>query len=170
LKQQAEQRERGEEIDRQRGLEEKKEKKEAAIAAGPTRKSSRSATAQKAQQPDELKSVTKSRSSAGTKATKKKGEKMDIANYFKGGELDTNMSTAEALKQAQEADEAGETEAGVTSITKPSASARQPELVTGCILRDYQVHVLQVSILIKARWVRVADKFVRKWIKWDFGR
>ena len=47
LKQQAEARERGEELDRQKRLEEHKVKKEAAIAAGPTRKSSRAATARK---------------------------------------------------------------------------------------------------------------------------
>jgi hypothetical protein len=52
--------------------------------------------------------------------------------------LDTDLSTSDALKQAQE--EEAETDVGVTAVTKPSASARQPELVTGCVLRDYQVH------------------------------
>ena len=62
---------------------------------------------------------------------------MNIADYFKKKELDTDLSTTDALKQAQE--EVGETDAGITAVTKPSASARQPELVTGCVLRDYQV-------------------------------
>src|SRR5579862_9416097 len=43
-KQQSEARERGEEIDRRKRLSENKVKKEAAIEAGPTRKSSRTAT------------------------------------------------------------------------------------------------------------------------------
>jgi len=140
LKQQTEARKRGEELDRQRRLEENKAKKEAAIAAGATRKSSRTATVEKTEQTAERTSRRKSRAGATTKPTVKKGGKMNIADYFNKKELNTELTTTEALKQAQkEAEEAAETDAGVTSITKPSPSARQPELVTGGVLRDYQV-------------------------------
>jgi ATP-dependent DNA helicase len=139
LKQQNDAKERGEEIDRQKRLEENKAKKEAAIAAGATRKSSRTSTAQKSEQSTEHASPKKTRASTKPAQTKK-GEKMNIADYLNKKELGTDLSTKDALKRAQvEAEEAGELDAGVTTITKPSASARQPELVTGCVLRDYQV-------------------------------
>jgi ATP-dependent DNA helicase len=138
LKQQAEARERGEELDRQKRLEENKVKKEATIAAGATRKSSRTATAEKSEQTKEHLSPKKSRpTAAAAKGKKKRGGKMNIADYFKKKELDTDLTTTDALKQAQE--EVDETDAGITAVTKPSPSARQPELVTGCVLRDYQV-------------------------------
>ena len=137
LKQQAEQKERGEELDRQKRLEENKAKKEATIAAGATRKSSRSATAEKSKLTNEHLSPKKSSHSAVPIKSKKKGATMNIANYFNKKELATDMSTSDALKQAQE--EEIQTDAGITAVTKPSASARQPELVTGCVLRDYQV-------------------------------
>jgi ATP-dependent DNA helicase len=141
LKQQTEAREYGEELDRQRRLEENKAKKEATIAAGATRKSSRTATVEKSEQTTGHLSPKKSRPTTATsKGKKKPSGKMSIADYFKKKELDTDLSTKDALKQAQkEADELGETDAGITAVTKPSASARQPELVTGCVLRDYQV-------------------------------
>src|SRR5947207_8181881 len=53
LKQQAEARERGEELDRRKLLEQNKVKKEAIIAAGATRKSSRTATVDKSNQRSE---------------------------------------------------------------------------------------------------------------------
>jgi ATP-dependent DNA helicase len=134
LKQQAEARERGEEIDRQNRLAENKAKKEATVAAGAIRKSSRTANADNVESAEHV-SPKKTRGAA-TKGKKKTG-KLNIAEYFNSQELDTGLSTADALKQAQE--EAGEVDAGVTAVTKPSASARQPELVTGCVLRDYQV-------------------------------
>ena len=122
-------------------------KKEATIAAGATRKSSRTATAEKSEQTKEHLSPKKSRPTAATaKGKKKPSGKMNIADYFKKKELDTDLSTMDALKQAQEeVDGLGETDAGITAVTKPSPSARQPELVTGCVLRDYQVpsHVLR---------------------------
>jgi hypothetical protein len=68
---------------------------------------------------------------------------MNIANYFDKKELSTDLSTTEALKQ--EAEEISETDAGITAVTKPSASARQPELVTGCVLRDYQVRYTRLD-------------------------
>jgi ATP-dependent DNA helicase len=136
LNQQTEAKERGEELDRQRRLEENKVKKEATIAAGATRKSSRVAVANQSEnQPQDHISPKKARAAKGTK---KKGGKMNIANYFDKKELETNLSTTDALKQAQE--DMGDAKAEITAITKPSASARQPELVTGCVLRDYQVH------------------------------
>src|SRR5271170_956633 len=64
LKQQAEARERGEELDRQKRLGENKIKKEAAIAAGATRKSSRTATAAKSENTIEPVSPKKSRGAA----------------------------------------------------------------------------------------------------------
>jgi ATP-dependent DNA helicase len=138
LKQQAEARERGEELDRQKHLAENKAKKEAIIAAGATRKSSRTGTTENMELAAEHVSPKKTRAAA-TKG-KKKNDKLDISQYFDNKELDTGLSTADALKQAQEeAEEAGDVDAGVTAVTKPSASARQPELVTGCVLRDYQV-------------------------------
>jgi ATP-dependent DNA helicase len=137
LKQQAEQKERGEELDRQKRLEENKTKKEATITAGATRKSSRTATAEKSEAAtNDHVSPRKSRLAAPPSKSKKKGGTMNIADYFNKKELDTDLSTSDALKQAQE--EEAETDAGITAVTKPSASARQPELVTGCVLRDYQ--------------------------------
>jgi ATP-dependent DNA helicase len=138
LKQQTESRERGEEIDRQKRLAENKAKKDAAIEAGPTRKSSRTATAEKSENVSEHVSPKKATRAAAKTAPKgKKGEKMTIADYFNKKELDTDMNTAQALEAARNEEE--ETDVGVTAVTKPSASARQPELVTGCVLRDYQV-------------------------------
>lgn len=143
LKQQTEAKERGEELDRQKRLEDNKTKKEAAIAAGPTRKSSRTATAENSEHLAEHVSPKKATRGAAPKSAgkgKRQAGKVNIASYFNKQELDTELSTTEALKQArEEAAEAGETDAGVTAITKPSASARQPELITGCVLRDYQV-------------------------------
>jgi ATP-dependent DNA helicase len=141
LKQQAEARERGEELDRQKRLTENKEKREAVVVAGATRKSSRTATAENSEHTAEHVSPRKStRAAAAPAKIKKKSGKMNIADYFNKKELDTGLSTTDALKQAQEeAEEMGEVDAGVTAVTKPSASARQPELVTGCVLRDYQV-------------------------------
>jgi len=139
LKQQSEHRERGEEIDRQRRQADSKTKKEAIVAAGPTRKSSRTATVSAQDQPEKA-------SPKKTRATTKAKKKTDISDYFKKEELDElhgiELSTKEALKQAQE-EAQEELVAGVTAITKPSASARQPELVTGCVLRDYQLAGLE---------------------------
>ena len=82
---------------------------------------------------------------------------MSIADYFNKKELDTDLSTTDALKQAQEeVEQMGETDAGITAVTKPSASARQPELVTGCVLRDYQVLPRLEGLTIACR-VRMAD-------------
>jgi ATP-dependent DNA helicase len=152
LKQQAEQKERGEELDRQKRLEGNKTKKEATIAAGATRKSSRTTTAEKSEATNDHVSPRKSRLAAPPSKSKKKGGTMNIANYFNKKELDTDLSTSDALKQAQK--EEAETEAGITAVTKPSASARQPELVTGCVLRDYQVPKPQR---------RVAENSLRDW-------
>src|SRR5208282_4992145 len=117
LKQQAEARERGEELDRQKRLEEAKIKKEAAIAAGPTRKSSRAATVEKSEHTTEHLSPKKSRATATTpKGKKKPSGKMNITDYFKKKELDTDLSTKDALKQAQA--EMEETDAGITAVTK----------------------------------------------------
>ena len=159
LKQQAETRERGEELDRQKRLEENKVKKEAAIAAGATRKSSRTTTVDKSEQVKEHVSPKKSRgtATATSKGKKKAAGKMSIADYFNKKELDTDLSTTDALKQAQEeVEQMGETDAGITAVTKPSASARQPELVTGCVLRDYQVLPRLEGLTIACR-VRMAD-------------
>lgn len=145
LKQQSEARERGEELDRQKRLTENKQKREAVVAAGATRKSSRTATAENTAAHVEQESPKKSRASKAstskaTSAKGKKGGKMSIASYFNKKDLGTGLSTKDALKQAQEeAEEADADDVGVTAVTKPSASARQPELVTGCVLRDYQV-------------------------------
>ena len=145
LKQQAEARERGEELDRRKRLEENKVKKEATIAAGATMKSSRTATAHKSDQTAQRGSSKKNR--VTTTKVKRKTEKMEIGNYFDKEELDTDLSIADALKKAQEeTGEMGETDAGITAVTKPSASARQPELVTGCVLRDYQVTYFLVCL------------------------
>lgn len=138
LKQQAEQKERGEELDRQKRLDDNKAKKEATVAAGATRKSSRTATAEKSETANDHVSPRKSRLTAAPNKQKKKGGTMNIASYFNKKELDTGLSTSDALKQAAQEEDA-ETDVGVTAVTKPSASARQPELVTGCVLRDYQV-------------------------------
>ena len=154
LKQQAEAKERGEELDRRRRLEETKAKKEAAIAAGATRKSSRTATAEKAGKSEKRASPKKSR--ATTVTPSKKSRKMNIADYFDKKELDTKLSTTEALKQAQKEHELGEPDAGITTVTKPSPSARQPELVTGCVLRDYQALDLPM-LLTLARWTGMVD-------------
>jgi hypothetical protein len=154
LKQQSETRERGEEIDRQKRLAGNKEKREAVVAAGATRKSSRTAPAEN---PSHIESESPRKSSRANKpiangpkgmtAKGKKGGKMSIANYFDKKELDTGLSTADALKQAQAEAEAEDADnVGVTAVTKPSASARQPELVTGCVLRDYQVLSLNAEI------------------------
>src|SRR5579859_2646516 len=114
LKQQSEARERGEELDRQKRLTENKEKREAVVAAGATRKSSRTATAENtaAAAHVEQHSPKKARGGnkgAATKSSKaastgkeKKGGTMNIANYFNKKELDTGLSTADALKQARE--------------------------------------------------------------------
>jgi len=146
LKQQSEARERGEEMDRQKRLAENKEKREAVVAAGSTRKSSRTVTAESTAHHIEQESPKKSRGNKGTSslsktapAKGKKGGKMNIASFFNKKELDTELSTADALKQAQQDAEEADGDVGVTAVTKPSASARQPELVTGCVLRDYQV-------------------------------
>jgi len=154
-KQQSEARERGEEIDRRKRLSENKVKKEAAIEAGPTRKSSRTATVESSEHTTEHVSPKKPTRAAVKNAPKsKKGSKLSIASYFDKKELDTDMNTAEALEAARKEEE--EIDSGVTAVTKPSASARQPELVTGCVLRDYQVD-LQPTLLILARWSRMAD-------------
>ena len=180
LKQQSEARERGEELDRQKRLTENKEKGEAVVAAGATRKSSRTATAENTTAAHvEQESPKKARGGnkgAATKSTKvattakgKKGGTMNIASYFNKKELDTGLSTADALKQARE--EAEEADVGVTAVTKPSASARQPELVTGCVLRDYQVISLRYSgDLMVACWVRMADKSIRERIERNISR
>lgn len=140
LKQQSEAKERGEELDRQKRLEDNKVKKEATIAAGATRKSSRTAATSEKTEHIAEHVVSPRKSRTATKGKKKGGGKMNIADYFNKRELDTELSTTDALKLAQEGgDEMGDTDAGITAVTKPSASARQPELVTGCILRDYQV-------------------------------
>ena len=156
LKEQAEHKERGEELDRQKRLEEKKAKKEATIAAGATRKSSRTATVEKSEHANEHVSPRKSRLTASQNKSKKKGGSMNIASYFNKKELATDLSTADALKQAAQEEEA-ETDVGVTAVTKPSASARQPELVTGCVLRDYQVGSLNETWLRVARGTGMAD-------------
>ena len=159
LKQQAEARERGEELDRQKRLEENKAKKEAIIAAGATRKSSRTTTIDKSEHVKEQISPKKSRGTATAtgKGKKKATGKMSIADYFNKKELDTDLTTTDALKKAQEeVDQMGETDAGITAVTKPSASARQPELVTGCVLRDYQVPP-HLEVLKTACRVGMAD-------------
>jgi len=139
VKQQNEAKERGEELDRQKRLEENKSKKEATIAAGATRKSSRTGTTTHATVTSPKKKTKLTAPPKGKKKTVAAG-KMNIGNYFIEKELKTELSTTDALKQAQEEiEENGETEAGITAVTNPSASARQPELVTGCVLRDYQV-------------------------------
>ena len=159
LRQQTEAKERGEELDRQKRLEENKAKREATIAAGATRKSSRATTAEKSGQPAERVSPKKSRAAAPEKG-KKKAAKMNIADYFNKKELNTGLSTADALKKAQEeAEEIGNTDAGVTAVTKPSPSARQPELITGCVLRDYQVRYSLQPLTI-ARWCGMVDQLV----------
>ena len=147
LKQQAEARERGEELDRKRRLEDTKAKKEAAIAAGPTRKSSRTAAAVAQKAPHEAEQhVSPTKKAKATTAKAKRGSgKMKIADFFNKKELDTGLSTKEALKQAHEESE----DFGVTAVTKPSASARQPELITGCVLRDYQAP----RPLLYSRWL-----------------
>jgi len=158
LKQQTEAKERGEELDRQKRLEENKVKKEAAIAAGATRKSSRTATTEKSETTSDH--ISPKKSKAPIKG-KKKGGKMNIADYFNKKELGIDLSTTDALKKAQEeVDGTGDTDAGVTAVTKPSPSARQPELVTGCVLRDYQVPLSVKSVLIVACWARMVDKSV----------
>lgn len=140
LKQQSEARERGEELDRQRRLEDNKAKKEAAIAAGPMRKSTRTQKSDKEPEPetkirDDLHTSPTKKGKTATDKGKKSGGKMKIADYFDKKELDTELSTKDALEKAREELD----DVGVTAVTKPSASARQPELVTGCVLRDYQV-------------------------------
>jgi ATP-dependent DNA helicase len=158
LKQQSEARERGEEVDRQKRLAENKEKREAVVAAGATRKSSRAATAENTAHVEQ-ESPKKSRASKSTASASKaapakgkKGGKMSIAHYFNKKELDTGLSTTGAFKQAREEVEDGDVDVGVTTVTKPSASARQPELVTGCVLRDYQVLSFNLRVLIAACW------------------
>jgi ATP-dependent DNA helicase len=135
LKQQAEARERGEELDRQRRLEDNKTKKEAAITAGPTRKSTRTTVTRTPQaEPEHTFAAKKTKAAIATTTRKKTNGKLNILDYFNKKDLDTELNTKDALEQAQE-----EENVGVTAVTKPSASARQPELVTGCVLRDYQV-------------------------------
>lgn len=146
LKQQSDARERGEELDRQRRLEDNKAQKQATIAAGSTRKSSRhTGPENKPEEKEEHASPTK-KGKAPTAAKGKKGDKggkMNIADYFDTKELETGLSTKDALKKAQEEELE---DVGVTAVTKPSASARQPELVTGCVLRDYQVSTISPSL------------------------
>src|ERR1700694_170978 len=106
LKQQAEARERGEELDRQKRLAENKAKKDATVAAGATRKSSRTGNVENIE-PTEHVSPKKTRATA-TKG-KKKGGKLNLGDYFDKKELDIGLSTTDALKQAQaEAEEMGE--------------------------------------------------------------
>jgi ATP-dependent DNA helicase len=149
LKQQSEARERGEELDRQRRLEDSKAQKQATIAAGPTRKSSRHKgpenKPEEKEEKEEHTSPTKKGKAAAVAKGKKgeKGGKMNLADYFNKKELETELTTKDALKKAQEEELE---DVGVTAITKPSASARQPELVTGCVLRDYQVPPIVPSL------------------------
>jgi ATP-dependent DNA helicase len=155
LKQQSEARERGEELDRQRRLEDSKAQKQATIAAGPTRKSSRHKdpenTSEKEEKEEHTSPTKKGKAAAVAKGKKgEKGGKMNLADYFNKKELETELSTKDALKKAQEEELE---DVGVTAITKPSASARQPELVTGCVLRDYQV--LSIPLLCAARVLTV---------------
>ena len=80
LKQQAEAKERGEELDRQKRLEENKVKKEAVIAAGATRKSSRTTTAEKSETTSDH--ISPKKSKAPIPRGKKKGGKMNIARLL----------------------------------------------------------------------------------------
>jgi ATP-dependent DNA helicase len=150
LKQQSEARERGEELDRQRRLEDNKAQKQATIASGPTRKSSRhKGPENKPEEEVEHTSPTKKGKAPAAAKGKKgdKGGKINIADYFDKKELETGLSTKDALKKAQEEELE---DVGVTAVTKPSASARQPELVTGCVLRDYQVSPISSSLCGKS--------------------
>jgi ATP-dependent DNA helicase len=155
LKQQSEARERGEELDRQRRLDDNKAQKQATIAAGPTRKSSRykgpEAKAEEREDKQPTTPTKKGKAAAAAKGKKgDKGGKVNITEYFNKKELGTELSTKDALKKAQEEELE---DVGVTAVTKPSASARQPELVTGCVLRDYQV--LSIPLLCAARVLTV---------------
>jgi ATP-dependent DNA helicase len=144
-KQQAEAKSRGEALDR---AAEAKSKKENAVPTAATRKSTRTAAAEPAPEtgPSLRKTRTPTEPAQETKTSprktrappKKKAGKTTIADYFSKKDLQTDLSTTEALDKARE-EGGSETDVGVTAVTKPSASARQPELITGCVLRDYQV-------------------------------
>src|SRR5271169_6231749 len=121
LKQQAEAKSRGEALDR---AAESKSKRESALASGPTRKSSRVAAPDRSSENNPGTSPRKQRV-----PQKKKTGKTSIADYFSRKDLQTELSTEEALQKArkEETSEEEGTDVGVTAVTKPSASARQPE-------------------------------------------
>ena len=72
----------------------------------------------------------------------KKNDKSNIADYFKKHKLDERSggpSVAEALEQAAGQDAAGSTNIGAQELR----SARQPDLVTGGVMRGYQLEGLE---------------------------
>ncbi len=86
--------------------------------------------------------VKGSKDGQGRKKRAARGGKYDITDYLDVSELVTSKSTAQALKD-------NEDEEITSDVTKPSASARQPDLITGAVLRDYQVNLCVVKILIQ---------------------
>ena len=73
-----------------------------------------------------------------------------ISDYFSLERSSETKSVSQALHDAQKEcndktnmNGGNDPVDGINSITKPSASARQPDEVTGCVLRDYQLAGLE---------------------------
>jgi ATP-dependent DNA helicase len=133
MKQQQQMRDKAEEMDKKQKAENSGQVKTEKVknTTEILRKSSRAAAIPAAPE-KEVVSVKKSRQT-------KKGQKTtNISDYYSKEELQDTTTTAQALATAVE--EAGETRLGEQKDLK---SARQPKLITGGVMREYQLQGLE---------------------------
>lgn len=134
MKQQQQMREKAEEMDKKQKAEDSKHLKteNARNTTEVLRKSSRATTTPAAPEKEVVLVKKKARQP-------KKGQKTtNISDYYSKEELQDTTTTAQALATAVE--EAGETRLGERKDLK---SARQPKLITGGIMKEYQLQGLE---------------------------
>ncbi|CUS09085.1 unnamed protein product [Tuber aestivum] len=134
MQQQQAMRKRAEAIDKKQKaeMEEEAAKADGSVKVENVRKSSRTAGASSTEQESH---TTKAKRRLGRPAKK---ETANISDYFTKDELKGAGNTAQALASAVE--EAGETKLGQQKDLK---SARQPKLITGGIMKEYQLQGLE---------------------------
>lgn len=135
-KQQQAMKEKAEEEDQKR-MKDKAPKEAAKAKPAPARKSGRTAAVAPANE-DEL--------SAPAKDSKKRGRPVKagkkgavLSDYFTKAELQNSGTTAEALANVAEENNGEEMKLG---LQKDLRSARQPKLITGGVMKDYQLQGL----------------------------
>lgn len=140
MKQQQAMKEKAEEEDQKQRMKEDKPSKETTKEKpAPVRKSGRTAATIPAKDEDELSAPVKESKKKRGRPTKtgKKGAVM--SDYFTKAELQTSGTTAEALANVAEENNGEEMKLG---LQKDLRSARQPKLITGGIMKDYQLQGL----------------------------